>query len=232
MATNTLDKPVRVNDLILVYNTKKRHMLVVKSVSDDQQISPPTSSVSVKKVNWHVPDLEDEDDDYCLCEKNSNNNPATRLDLFLYSMTSSDDTQNSQVNGRDVLEHYFKGRCPNCNGKGWFCPGCGPVSDLFPDIGGSCAVDQACPMCMGYNFALNDKAWIAEIEDIEARRFNWNDDGRELVDDDELERLRDEAVESTKERYEAINKRRQKMGMLPKDFDDLVEECRAGFDMN
>ncbi|KAH8432880.1 uncharacterized protein LDX57_010513 [Aspergillus melleus] len=159
MATNTLDQPVQVNDLILAYDTKKCYMLLVKFALDNQQTNPLTSSVFVQKVNWHVPDLEgywvldgprvyyshygteNEDYKYCLCDKHSNNNPETRLDLFLYSMASSDDKQGSQANrgftlivkphGRDVLKHYFNGWCPNCGDEGCSVLDVGRLKNAF-----------------------------------------------------------------------------------------------------
>ncbi|KAE8393894.1 hypothetical protein BDV23DRAFT_148788 [Aspergillus alliaceus] len=54
---------------------------------------------------------------------------------------------------RAVLEYFFHSHCPYCGQGCSFCPRCGVVGSVFPDLFGGCGVNQSCPVCMGYDFA-------------------------------------------------------------------------------
>ncbi|CAG8019509.1 unnamed protein product [Penicillium salamii] len=110
----------------------------------------------------------------------------------------------SKFHGRDALRHYLK-RCPWCNDNNWICPGCGGISNLWPDLFASCGRDQACPICMGYAFAEEDKFYLDELQDIE-----WGSGSGTQFSAHDLS----EALNLATERYEALEARREEMGHL------------------
>lgn len=61
---------------------------------------------------------------------------------------------------RDVLQHYFKGICPQCNSKGYSYQMSSDFFNRYPELFCSCANAeelQVCPFCMGYRFVFQDK---------------------------------------------------------------------------
>ena len=67
--------------------------------------------------------------------------------------------------GTLIRTQVFNDGCPwgNCMG-GLFCPGCGGVSMVFPDLFMSCGVLLACPICHGLMFAEQDKVYLQDLE--------------------------------------------------------------------
>lgn len=45
-----------------------------------------------------------------------------------------------------------------------FCPGCDGASTDFPDLLMSCGVRISCPVCMGHEFAYEDKRIMVDLE--------------------------------------------------------------------
>ncbi|CAG8365210.1 unnamed protein product [Penicillium salamii] len=113
----------------------------------------------------------------------------------------------SKFHGRDALRYYFNG-CPCCNGTTWICPGCGGISRLWPDIFASCGRDQACPICMGLDIAMEDKSYLDELERLEDIKSG-HCSGTQFSADD-----MDEALSLATERYEALEARHEEMGHL------------------
>jgi ferredoxin-like protein FixX len=52
-----------------------------------------------------------------------------------------------------------QGSCWECGNARWVCPGCGGFSQTFPDLFMGCGVDLACPQCLGWEFAREDKIY-------------------------------------------------------------------------
>ncbi|KAE8413044.1 hypothetical protein BDV36DRAFT_287343 [Aspergillus pseudocaelatus] len=213
----TLNEVVSAGDLILVYAPGHTAcMLLVESSPGSQISNPKTSSITVREVKVHYrlkpgccivsgPDVyynEKEDED-----------------------TLGDDTSSEEgcdisscPLSADVLRYYWGGDCPFCYMDGWYCPGCGPAMQ-FPDLFGGCAVDQSCPVCYGYDFAMNDKIMLREIEEYESRLWGAKSGPAEYRAE-----LRQEILEMVRERYELIDARRQEMGLSRYDVDDIVEK--------
>lgn len=68
------------------------------------------------------------------------------------------------------------------------------MNKRFPGIFGSCAVDQPCPICLEYGFALNDKVWITRINDLLDTIYGGP---YRPVSDAERDRLKDQVVEES-----------------------------------
>ena len=68
----------------------------------------------------------------------------------------------SEVTVPDVIAHLEGGRCSVCFRHRGICPGCtGGVAQRFDAFMG-CGVELACPLCMGLDFMLDDKAFLRE----------------------------------------------------------------------
>jgi hypothetical protein len=52
-----------------------------------------------------------------------------------------------------------QGSCMECGGERTICPGCCQLDERFPGLRMGCGVDLACPQCLGWEFALIDRAW-------------------------------------------------------------------------
>ncbi|KAL1862296.1 hypothetical protein Plec18170_001121 [Paecilomyces lecythidis] len=115
MAQPTVPGIVHKGDLILVYNPKEAHMLLVKSApdhTDNENTIPNAASITVQKVNWHVPGSPgfwtlsgpevyyiDKDEEviedeqlhswYCLHEDHSTGLEEDNLEEFLKTMLSA-----------------------------------------------------------------------------------------------------------------------------------------------
>lgn len=98
---------------------------------------------------------------------------------------------------------------------------CGPEDKRFPGIFGSCAVDQSCPICLGYGFALNDKVWIMRINDLLDTIYGGP---YRPVSDAGPDRLKELVVEEVRERFKLINARRQDKGMSVQDVERIVKD--------
>lgn len=70
------------------------------------------------------------------------------------------------IPSRDILEYYFNG-CPWCGYDTEMCPGCGGVSQNWPEIFATCGRDQACPVFMGLTFAEEDKECVDALDWME-----------------------------------------------------------------
>ncbi|KAJ9217955.1 hypothetical protein DTO166G4_346 [Paecilomyces variotii] len=173
-------------------------------------------------------DEEDEKDErfhrwYCLYDDHSKDLEEESLDRFLKSMAVTDaDAKDNHTgvalivnpHGRDVIKHYFHGSCPHCGSTGWFCPGCGGVGTRFPDLFGSCGVDQSCPVCLGYEFALEDKRRIRELDRPEMILYRYKDRGEMSgLCKAQMAKTKAEALELAEERYGLIYDRKVDMGL-------------------
>ncbi|OJJ36167.1 hypothetical protein ASPWEDRAFT_172953 [Aspergillus wentii DTO 134E9] len=252
MPADTLPEPVQPGDLILVHGGGDPHMLVVDSARDTTNANPKTSSVTVHEVHWHSPDQQGfwtlsgpdvyyvgegrkedkEDARWCLHSKHVDDEPVTDLCYFMNPDPSTGNKDVSVIvrpHGRDVLQHYWGGRCPHCGNMGWFCPGCGGAT-RWPDIFGSCGLDQSCPICLGYGFALDDKATLWQLDDFTSPLYRERyGHSKKPMESDELERLKNEALTMVTERYERINARRREMGMDEEDLDKLINDWKESY---
>ncbi|RHZ58931.1 uncharacterized protein CDV56_104695 [Aspergillus thermomutatus] len=213
-------------------------MLVVKSASATQDPSSSAPCIIVQRVNWRVPQskgyftldgpnvyYEGED------EENHDRNRTRekeRLETYLQSFQSANEGDGEanlivRPHGRDVLEHYFFGRCPYCGTLGWFCPGCQRV---WPELFGGCAVDLSCPVCHGYDFARNDKTTLDYQDSLENRLGSRRQDPA-FSKAEAGAKLREEMLSSVRERYESTNARRAEMGMKKEDVDELVRDYNS-----
>ena len=75
---------------------------------------------------------------------------------------------------------------------------------------------------MGYEFALEDRTWISKLQSIEDRC-------RETANEDYLESLIYDGIESAKVRYELINRRRREMGLVLEEFDEIIKKYEDTF---
>lgn len=126
---------------------------------------------------------------------------------------------------RDVLEHYFGGVCPFCDGAHDICPGCGGISQVYPDIFGGCGVDQSCPACMGLDFAIDDKHRLRYIEQLVSSLYGSVKAGG----CEEIEGMLAEILDLTQERYEFINDMRAEMGLRLVNVDKMVKDTEDEF---
>lgn len=127
----------------------------------------------------------------------------------------------------DVIKHYFKGCCPNCGTAGWFCPGCGGVSVRFPDIFGSCATDQSCPVCLGYEFALEDKMRIRALDQPEMRLYEYKESqDMSGMCKAQIAKMKTETLALVEERYGLIHARKVEMGLKLEDQDKLIQDWK------
>ncbi|KAE8131259.1 hypothetical protein BDV38DRAFT_290444 [Aspergillus pseudotamarii] len=232
----TLNEAVSAGDLILLYAPGHTPcMLLVESSPDSHISNPKTSSITVQKVKVHYrlkpgycivsgPDVyynEEEDEDA------SGDDTSTEAGCDISSRPLSayvtDFPAESEVeyrvnpHGRDVLRYYWGGHCPFCYMNGWYCPGCGPAMQ-FPDLFGGCGVDQSCPVCYGYDFAMNDKVMLRKVEEYESRLWRTKSESKEYRAE-----LRQEILAMVRERYALIDARRQVMGFSRYDVNHIVE---------
>ncbi|GMF78878.1 unnamed protein product [Aspergillus oryzae] len=95
------------------------------------------------------------------------------------------------------------------------------------NLRGGCSVDQSCPVCLGYDFAMDDKIRSREVGEYETRlsrgECSFGCYG-------EPEELKQEILKMVRERYEFIDARRQEMGLSGYDVDDIVESWFADGD--
>ncbi|KAF7184611.1 hypothetical protein CNMCM7691_005854 [Aspergillus felis] len=208
-----LPQDVERGDLILIYTPKAAAMLVVKPASARQDPSSSAPCIIVQKVDGHIPGSkhedgdadEDDDDGNCTGEEMT-------LEMYIRkfkSQVEGDDEPKVVVrpHGRDVLKHYFFGRCPNCGVNGWFCRGC---QQMWPDLFGSCGDDLSRPVCHGYQ------------DSLEGRLLWQHKHGQDSAySKSEIRKLQEEMLSSLRDRYEWINARRAEMGMRKEDVDEL-----------
>ncbi|KAJ5894013.1 hypothetical protein N7495_005704 [Penicillium taxi] len=254
MPEYTLSEAVVPNDLILINDrridpsSKTEYLLYpamfrVQTVCGDST-NPSASSVFVQEVlrkrlptagYWTMdgPDVrffnEDEagdterDSDSEDCDKDSslNNNLQKVLDSFENPVKII-----VKPHGRDVLKYYYWGHCPECGGSGSFCPGCGGVSRRWPDLFGSCGVDQSCPVCLGYDFAYREKLELRYLEQASdsisyAISALKKPDSSKTIE--EVLAMKAEYLLGERERYKLINAQRAEMGMKLHNVEKIVD---------
>ncbi|GIC85563.1 uncharacterized protein Aud_001395 [Aspergillus udagawae] len=249
-----LPQDVEQGDLILVHTPKAAAMLVVKSASARRDPSSSAPCIILQKVDWHIPgskghwildgpnvyyadsdaDAESDEDGDADEEDDDGNCTGEEMTLEMYlhkfkSQVEGDDEPNVVVRpyGRDVLKHYFFGRCPNCGVNEWFCRGC---QQMWPELFGSCGDDLSCPVCHGYDFAFDDNMAIRYQDSLEGRLRRRHEHGQDSVySKSEIRSLQEEMLSSLRDRYEWINARREEMGMRKEDVDELVNDHKKSF---
>ncbi|OJJ47806.1 hypothetical protein ASPZODRAFT_131386 [Penicilliopsis zonata CBS 506.65] len=236
MTSDNLTEAVSPGDLILVH-ASKAIMLTVKSAPDTP--NPQTSSIVVQEVECHIPRqqgywimdgpkvemVEGIESEECFCRgSHENDKPETTLKECLDAATGQEIQIFVRPHGRDVLKYYFNGACPECGGRSWSCPGCGGYGIRFPDIFGSCGRDQSCPVCLGHEFALEDKQTHRDLETLSSKR------SAPVLSVDEKMQIREEILSTKRNRYELINARKQEMGMPTEDIDKLIQDAERCLD--
>ncbi|KAE8382722.1 hypothetical protein BDV26DRAFT_288281 [Aspergillus bertholletiae] len=233
----TLNQPVVEGDLILLYAIGETpYMLYVEFSPGDEDENPSTSSIIVREVGVHylkkpgycvlsgplVYYHEESDDEISdiesVTELGSDDIPTHLLSTYMAEFPPGCGVQCCvNPHGRDVLWKYWGGSCPFCYGHGHYCPGCGTAS-LFPDLWGGCAVDQSCPVCLGFDFAMDDKTTLRTVEKYESdlRRGRFRSEG-------DREAIKEEILALVRQRYELINTRRLEMGLGYYDVEEIVD---------
>ncbi|GAB1203790.1 hypothetical protein APSETT445_002430 [Aspergillus pseudonomiae] len=233
----TLNEAVFTGDLILLFAPgQKPAMLLVELSPGSRSSNPKASRITVRQVGVHYlkkpgycrvsgPDVyfnkgegDDTSDDDDTASEASVDASARPLSAYVARFPEECQVE-YRVNphGRDVLMNYWGGECPFCDGLHYYCPGCGPAR-LFPDLWGGCGVDQACPVCLGYNFAMDDKDALRVIEYYTDRLHR----GDAKCDGGYAEMKR-EILDMVRERYESINAQREEMGFHSYDVNKTVE---------
>ncbi|GFF44786.1 beta,beta-carotene 15,15'-monooxygenase [Aspergillus udagawae] len=220
-----LPQDVEQGDLILVHTPKAAAMLVVKSASARRDPSSSAPCIIVQKGHWTLdgPNVyyADSDEDGDADEEDDDGNctgEEMTLEMYLHkfkSQVEGDDEPNVVVrpHGRDVLKHYFFGRCPNCGVNEWFCRGC---QQMWPELFGSCGDDLSCPVCHGTL--------------LKGGCVGGTSTGRTpCTQNPRYEAYKSEMLSSLLDRYEWINARREEMGMRKEDVDELVNDHNKSF---
>ncbi|GIJ98283.1 hypothetical protein Aspvir_000399 [Aspergillus viridinutans] len=238
-----LPQDVEEGDLILVYTPKAAAMLIVKSASARQDPSSSATRLMVQHVHWHIPKSkgywtlngpnvhykdthEEEHVWYCSCEDHTIHEEES-LETFLQRFKSQNEGDGEtnlivRPHGRDVLKYYFGGRCPYCGSMGWFCRGC---QQIWPDLFGSCGDDLSCPVCLGYDFALDDNMAIKRQWSLECSLPSRREAPFSTAEEEaKLRSLQEELLSLVRDRYERNNVRREDMGMKKEDVDKLVSD--------
>ncbi|KAI9929390.1 hypothetical protein MW887_000859 [Aspergillus wentii] len=216
MPADTLPEPVQPGDLILVHGGGDPHMLVVDSARDTTNANPKTSSVTVHEVHWHSPDQQgfwtlSGPDVYYVGEGRKEDKEDARWCLH-----------SKHVDDEPVTDLcYFMNPDPSTGNK--------DVSVIVRPHG-RCGLDQSCPICLGYGFALDDKATLWQLDDFTSPLYRERyGHSKKPMESDELERLKNEALTMVTERYERINARRREMGMDEEDLDKLINDWKESY---
>ena len=112
MASYIFSQFVYPGDLILAYGPDKVDMLVVKSAPGSIDTNPKASSITVQKVNWHIPAQKgfwaksgpevwyveegEADHEVCKCGDHSDDHPENPLNHFLDLLGSTDTSENKK----------------------------------------------------------------------------------------------------------------------------------------
>ena len=88
---------------------------------------------------------------------------------------------------------------------------------------------MSCPVCLGYDFALEDKRRLQELEPIESRLFCHKNTDQPSMNASKLKALKDQGLTMTRERRELVCARQVEMGYRPDDVDKLVREWKEQY---
>ncbi|KAJ9294378.1 hypothetical protein DTO271G3_6953 [Paecilomyces variotii] len=221
--------------------------IIVQKINWHIPASPGFWTLSGPEVYYVDKDAKDEgvEEDpkfhswYCIYNDHSKDLEEESLDHFLKSIAVNDgDAKDSppevalivNPHGRDVIKHYFHGSCPHCGSTGWFCPGCGGVSVRFPDLFGGCGVDQSCPVCLGYEFALEDKRRIQELDWPETILYKYKDrEDMSGLCKAQMAKTKAEALELAEERYGLIYDRKVEMGLNVENENKTLQDWKDSY---
>ncbi|OGM50667.1 hypothetical protein ABOM_000787 [Aspergillus bombycis] len=191
----TLNEAVSPGDLILLFAMGQRAvMLLVESSSGTQSSNPQTSSITVREVK--------EEDDYTADDEDTTTEARCDDSVGLLSAYMTSFPAECRVeycvnpHGRHVHQYYWGDDCPFCHS----------------DNG------SYCPVCLGYDFALDDKCALREIEDYEdrIRRGEFGFEGGPAE-------MKLKILMMVRERYECINAKKGEIGFNSHDVDEIVE---------
>lgn len=131
---------------------------------------------------------------------------------------------------RDVLRYYFDRCCRVCGSKGWICLRCDGYSGTWPDLRESCGLDEACPVCQGQDFALDDWQMLEELDLIESRLWSYihprRRKGYQRISDEEWSRDKTMAESLWRVRCAIANEKRAEMGMPPEDMEQRIKRLK------
>ncbi|KAJ5221261.1 uncharacterized protein N7469_010148 [Penicillium citrinum] len=123
--------------------------------------------------------------------------------------------------GRHVLRDYFLGQCPLCRNDYWNSEDSEDFWLHFQieDIDW-CPADQACPVCMGYDFALEDVGYLTRLADLR----DTIDKGKnpQNLSEKDFEACKRKFLSLVRERYTQQNNRKFEMGLELWDINDRV----------
>lgn len=83
-------------------------------------------------------------------------------------------------------------------------------------------MDQACPVCMGFDIAEDDMAYVEELGELKGQV-------RCETDPKKYEKGKQKFLDLVRERYTIQNKRKREMGIRLWNLDDRVRRYRRGF---
>jgi hypothetical protein len=97
------------------------------------------------------------------------------------------------------------------------------VSKVWPELRATCGIDQSCPVCHGYEFALDDNMAIKRQWSLECTLPSRREAPFSTTEEEaKLRSLQEELLSLVRNRYERINARRGDIGMKREDVDKLV----------
>lgn len=122
-----------------------------------------------------------------------------------------------------MLRDYFRKLCPLCLNDFWN-PEEQDHEEMFPSLvtWNGVVMDQACPVCMGFDIADDDRAYVEELGDLKGQV-------RCEPDPEKYEKGRQKFLDLVRERYTVQNVRKREMGLSLWNIDDRIRRYRRGF---
>lgn len=117
--------------------------------------------------------------------------------------------------------------CPLCCNEYWNCFD-ENFDEMFPRLVTETGAEQACPVCMGEDFAEMDVEYVEQLEEYKAQLGQGTNP--DDLSEEEFEECKNNFLALVRERYKILNVRRAEMG-LPWmwDIEDRVRRHRRVF---
>ncbi|KAJ5755792.1 hypothetical protein N7533_005335 [Penicillium manginii] len=237
-----ISEPVEVEDIIMVFPSRievqAADIWIVRSCPDGNPPCPRTDSIMVSaglyarsttRGRWCLfgPDVDYIPDEFENEEDIENRELFSLKDVLdpLARIRGQYDNIRITVNphGKDVLRDYFLRLCPLCNNETW-----NPEEECHDDmfIGlvttNGTVMDQACPVCMGYEFAEEDMGYVEELGELKHKVCDETNPRK-------YEKGKKKFLDLVRERYTLQNKRKREMGLELWNLDDRVRRYRRGW---
>jgi hypothetical protein len=86
---------------------------------------------------------------------------------------------------------------------------------------------MSCPVCLGYDFALEDKRILEELDGPEMDLWTYKyEPEKSYLCKGQITNLKRETLALVKERYELINARKAEMGIKLENVDKLLDDWK------